>query len=51
MVQTVFIALLVSFAILTAVGVGFRGKGMALAWPSRAGTAQTETVGAGRGGG
>lgn len=51
LVQTVFVALLVSFAVLTAVGVGFRGKGMALAWPWQTGASQEETVGAGREGG
>lgn len=31
--QTVFVALLTAFLTLTAVGVAFRGEGMALAWP------------------
>jgi EamA domain-containing membrane protein RarD len=32
-IQTVFVLLLVAFAILTVTGVWFRGSGMALTWP------------------
>jgi hypothetical protein len=32
-IQTVFVLLLVAFAILTITGVWFRGSGMALTWP------------------
>ena len=32
-VQSLFVLLFVSFAILTATGVWFRGAGMALVWP------------------
>jgi quinol-cytochrome oxidoreductase complex cytochrome b subunit len=33
MVQTLFVLLFAAFAILTAVGIGFRGAGMSLVWP------------------
>jgi quinol-cytochrome oxidoreductase complex cytochrome b subunit len=34
-VQTLFLSLIVAFAVLTVVGVWFRGSGMALVWPWR----------------
>jgi hypothetical protein len=33
MVQTLFVLLFAAFAILTAIGIGFRGAGMSLVWP------------------
>jgi hypothetical protein len=38
MAQTVFIGVLVAFVLLTAVGIGCRGRGMALVWPWSTGT-------------
>ena len=32
-VQTMFVLLATAFAVLTAVGIWFRGSGMALVWP------------------
>jgi hypothetical protein len=37
MAQTMFIVLVVAFLVLTVVGVGFRGEGMALTWPWKLG--------------
>ena len=49
-VQTLFIGFLVAFMVLTAVGVGFRGEGMALSWPWHTGGTLPGAAGVGKAG-